>query len=160
VLEAFMNHPLHPVLLGACALFLCAAVHPPSLAAGAAEVVAQQLNGPKVSKKVSAVLWTRRPDRYTLQVVFPREGRILPLVDGRKLVGPATQNPAITLWLLRADGTAISATKETTLREKQGFIPIEVAYSVPLTVGDQAVAAAIRIDDEYYIEPLENLSGK
>jgi hypothetical protein len=155
-----MNHSLHRVLLGACALFLCAAVHPPGLAAEPPRVAAQQLNGPTVSKKVSAVLWTRRPDRYTLQVVFPREGRILPMVDGRKLVGSATQNPAVTLWLLRADGAAISATKETTLREKQGFLPIEVSYSVPLLVGDQAVAAAIRIDDEYFIEPLQNLSGK
>jgi len=138
----------------ACASLLCIAVAGAGRAADSPDVTAQQLNGPTASKKVSAVLWTRRPDRYTLQVVLPNMGRIF------QLAGPDRETPAVTLWLLRADGTSVAATREVSREEKNGFRPIEIAYTVPLASGDEAVAAVIRIDDEYFIEPLQSLKGK
>jgi hypothetical protein len=112
------------------------------------------------SSKVAAALWTRRADRYTFQVVFPREGRMLPMVDGRRPAGSLPQGPSVTLWLLRADGTAIPLKKEPSLGAQQGVNTTEVAYSVPLAAGEEAVAAALRIDDEYFVESLQPLNGK
>ena len=48
-------------------------------------VVAQRITSTKVSPKIAAVLWTRRPDHYTLQVVFPRPAAFTP------------KNPSVTL---------------------------------------------------------------
>jgi hypothetical protein len=97
------------------------------------------------SSKVAAVLWTRRPDRYTLQVVFPKASGV---PDGRP-------RPAVTFWLLAADGTTIPVTKVTP--PKPPRLPDEVAFSIPLDSGRSAVAIALKVDDEYFIEHLELL---
>jgi hypothetical protein len=76
------------------------------------QVVAQQLHSPKTSKKIAAVLWTRRSNEYTLQIVFSRTGGIIGIVDGQSILGPQGQHPTVMAWLLRADGTAIP-TKRT-----------------------------------------------
>ncbi|MEO8307051.1 MAG: hypothetical protein ABI616_03300 [Pseudomonadota bacterium] len=138
-----------------CIALLCAAgANPPSQAADSPPVTAQQLNA-VASSKVGTVLWTRRTDRYTLQVVFPRRGRPLPVDEGRT---PA--NPVVTLWLLRADGTAISAVREAPHPVMKGALADEVEFSTSLAGGEEAVAAAIQIDDEYFIEPLRPMSHK
>lgn len=36
----------------------------------------------------------------------------------------------------------------------------EAEFSVSLSAGEEAVAAVLRIDDEYFIEPLRSLTGK
>lgn len=110
-------------------------------------VVAHRVIAPKASPKVGTVLWTRRTDRYTLQVVFPRSSA----VPSRQ------QNPAVTLWLLGADGAVISSSKDP-VPVKSNTPPAEVSYSVPLSSGEAAVAAALRIDDEYFIEKLQPLN--
>lgn len=107
-------------------------------AADATEVVAQRLAILESSKKISAAFWTRRADRYTLQLVLP-------------------QRPAVTVWLLRGDGTSISLSRATPLTGKNDAVPIEVAYWVPLSSGEEAVAVVARIGDEYFIEPLHPL---
>lgn len=76
--------------------------------------------------------------------------RLLTLVDGRRIgAGQAGRPPAprIQVWLLRADGTQILPTWNPTYK----------LYSVPAAEGVQAVAAAIQIDDEYYIDKLQPL---
>jgi len=104
--------------------------------------------------------------------------RPLGLVDGRRPGQPsvAPQPPErsfmnqsfpprykerrIDVWLLKADGTQIlpasyscDAGPVPTLR--QAAAPVEVSYQYPLAQAAQAVAAAIRIDDSYYIEKLQ-----
>src|SRR5690606_7275402 len=95
--EQVMSHPFHRALTTAFASILFSAVTPHCSAGDSAQVAAQRLTAPTASSKVGAVLWTRRADRYTLQVVFPRESRELILVDGRRpkldAENPAAQIP-------------------------------------------------------------------
>jgi hypothetical protein len=105
-------------------------------------VIAQRITSTKSSPKIAAVLWTRRVDHYTLQVVFPRPSAAI-----------AARNPPVTLWLLGADGTVIPASQNAPPK-----IPTsEVSYSVPLSSGQAAVAVALRVDDEFFIEKLRSL---
>jgi hypothetical protein len=124
-------------------------------AADSPGITAQQLNAPRASKKVAGVLWTRRTDHYTLQVIFPRTGRVIAYVDGHK-----PQNPVVTLWLLSADGAAISTVRERPHAATKGALPDETEFSVSLSAGEEAVAAVLRIDDEYFVESLRSLTGK
>lgn len=137
----------------ACTALLCGvAPFAATLAADATPVTAQQLVVPKASSKVDAVLWTRRSDRYTLQVVLPR-----PTTAGIR-IQPIRNDANVTLWLLKADGTVIPAQAEPALGPKQGVNTSEVAYSVSLSAGETAVAAALKIDGEYFIEALRPLN--
>jgi hypothetical protein len=38
--------------------------------------------------------------------------------------------------------------------------PVEVAYSVSLADGERVVAAALKVDEEYFIESIRDLSGR
>ncbi|MEO8314877.1 MAG: hypothetical protein ABI645_08800 [Pseudomonadota bacterium] len=82
--------------------------------------------------------------------VFDDPPRILTLIAGRR-VGEAQADqppvPRIQAWLLRADGTQILPTWNAQYR----------LYSIPVAEAVQVVAAAIQIDDEYYIEKLQSL---
>lgn len=149
-----------PSMKALVAALLCVpaalAVH----AADATAVVSQNLKAATASTKIVAAIWTRRGDRYTLQIVFPRWSELI-LVEGRQLVAPHATRPSVTVWLLRADGTAIPTKGEPPLEgAAKNVLPTETAYSVSLSAGEEAVAAAIRIDDEYYVEPLQSLAAK
>jgi hypothetical protein len=117
-----------------------------------------------------------------LDPVFPC-GRVLTLIDGRRpavngqLVPPAPpptpgkdqpypprmKEGRIEVWLLKADGTQLlpegyscmSAPPTARARHSEG----EVLYKFSVADGGQAVAAAIRIDDDFYIEKLESLQA-
>jgi hypothetical protein len=136
-------------------LFCATAASSPTRAADSPGITAQQLNSPIASKKVAGVLWTRRTDHYTLQVIFPRTGRVVAYVDGHK-----PQNPAVTLWLLSADGAAISTVREPPHAATKSVLPDEAEFSVSLSGGEEAVAAVLRVDDEYFVESLRSLTGK
>ncbi len=153
-----MGHPASRILPTVSASLLAGLLFLP-VTADAADAVAQQLTAPRASEKVAAVLWTRRADRYTLQIVFPRSSRVMGRVDGRKL-DPNGPNPEVTLWLLGEDGTVISVSREQPLGAGPPSVPAEAAYSVSLASGERAVAAAIRIDDAFFIEPLQALNSK
>ena len=105
-------------------------------------VVAQRITSTKVSPKIAAVLWTRRIDHYTLQVVFPRPSAAV-----------APKNPTVTLWLLGADGSVVPTAQNAPSK----IAPTEVSYSVDLLAGRSAVAVALKVDDEYFIEKLKPL---
>jgi hypothetical protein len=111
----------------------------------------QELNAAKTSKKVAAVLWTRRADRYTLQVILPRLSAVSFFV-------PVQDHSAVRLWLLSADGSAISAARSPALGggEKTSNSS-EITYSVSLSAGRQAVAAVLKIDDDYFVDPIAPL---
>jgi hypothetical protein len=107
-------------------------------------------------------------------------GRTLTLVNGRRVAGQTTPAPPTTptppkvtvnqpypprmkygsveVWLLKADGTQIlPATYSCDTRPgvAPAAAPIEITYEFPLADGAQAVAAAVRIGDNYYIEKLQ-----
>lgn len=128
-------------------------------AASAAEprpVLAQDLSELTVAGKVSAVLWTRRPDSWTVQVVLPRHRPIAAASRVAQPASPATtppeKPPRIEVWLLRADGSRIAAAyRWETPQPKDCLrcIGSDVLYAFRLAEGDGAASVAISVDDEY-----------
>lgn len=128
-------------LLGSAASSLSAAVDAET------QVLAKDLNAARASGKVAAVIWTVRADHCTLQVVFPKTSR----------VSQAIQRPSVQVWLLKADGSLIAPTQRAEPGKRTYGQP-EVLFAFPLSADKDAVAAAIRVDDAFYIEPLSSLS--
>src|SRR5437868_3081019 len=60
------------------------------------QIVASNLYALDMPGKVNGVLWTRRTDFYSLQILVPAQGKSEP--------------PRIEAWLQRADGSRIDAT--------------------------------------------------
>ncbi len=122
------------------------------------QVLAKDLNAARTPGKVAAVIWTVRTDHCTLQVVFPNAGRIAQAIrDDPKL---KQQRPSVQVWLLKADGSLIAPTERAEPRANGVRQPygVEVLFAFPLSADNEAVAAAIRVDDAFYIEPLSSLS--
>lgn len=117
-------------------------------------MLAQDLKKLRAPGKVGPVLWTRRADQYTLQILFPRSSRVLRMANQRK---PGMTNPVVQAWLLKGDGTLVPAARRSVSISGQnpGGPPDEVLYSIPLPAGQEAVAVALMIDDGYYIEELK-----
>jgi hypothetical protein len=112
------------------------------------QVLAKDLNAARTSGKVAAVIWTVRTDHCTLQVVFPKAGRVT----------LKQQRPtSVQVWLLKADGSLIAPTQRAEPGKRTYGQP-EVLFAFPLSADKEAVAAAIRVDDAFYIEPLSPLS--
>jgi hypothetical protein len=124
-------------LFGIAASSLCASVDAET------QVLAKDLNAARTSGKVAAVIWTVRVDHCTLQVVFPKAGR----------VELQQQRPSVQVWLLKADGNLITPTQRAEPGKRTYGQP-EVLFAFPLSADKEAVAAAIRVDDAFYIEPL------
>lgn len=114
----------------------------------------QELAAAKASKKVAAVLWTRRSDRFTLQVVFPKESR-------RRMFLPENMHPAVRLWLLSADGLVMSAAGVPP-QDGEASAPTrnEQTYTVSLSAGAKAVAVVLQIDDQYFVDPVPSFREK
>lgn len=112
-------------------------------------------------------LWTLRNDSCTLQLVLPwgmapadRRTVEQVMVRGASLAAPL---PVVKVWLLTANGSHISATKVSRPNsEKVGprTISAEFSYSFPRSVNGQAVAAAIQIGDEFFIEKLQSFADR
>jgi hypothetical protein len=111
--------------------------------AGEQQILARDLKTLEVPGKVVAVLWTVRPEYCTLQIVFPKTSRI---------VRPGLHQPSIQAWLLTADGSAIQSTGRAEPGD-QSF-RIEVNMSFPISADTEAVAVALRVDDQFLIERL------
>ncbi len=111
------------------------------------QVLAKDLNAARASGKVAAVIWTVRTDHCTLQVVFPKTSR----------VSQAIQRPRVQVWLLKAEGSLIAPTQRAE-PGKSTYGQPEALFAFPLSADREAVAAAIRVDDAFYIEPLSSLS--
>lgn len=130
-------------------------------------VLAQNLTALQATGKVMTALWTLRNDSCTLQLVLPWKpapqgaslDKPVPL-HGPELAGPL---PAVQLWLLAANGSTFDAT--SVVRPNPATfgvrtIAAEYSFSFPRLVNGQAVAAAIRIGDDFYIEKLETLADR
>ena len=126
------------------------------------QVLAKDLNAARTPGKVAAVIWTVRPEHCTLQVVFPNAGRIAQALQDNPKLKPG--RPSVQVWLLKADGTLIAPTQRMDpsngaagKNPRQPRYGAEVLFAFPLSADKEAVAAAIRIDDAFYIEPLKPL---
>jgi hypothetical protein len=116
-------------------------------------VLAQNLSG--------NVLWTRRPDRYTLQVLT--NFRPVPAAKGtpqKPLAGAGREVPTIEVWLLKKEGEAIPAIqrwqtpalKAKSVVSREFRAEVLVAYS--LSAGAEAVAAVICIDGDCQVRTI------
>jgi hypothetical protein len=125
------------------------------------QVLAKDLNAARTPGKVAAVIWTVRADHCTLQVVFPNAGRISQAMRDDPKLKP--ERPGVQVWLLKADGTLIAPTQRIDPGNAAGGknprqpYGAEVLFAFPLSADKEAVAAAIRVDDTFYIEPLSSL---
>lgn len=112
--------------------------------------------------------------------------RTLTLVDGRRVVGgqpptvtsappapsapptpvvqsypPKIKHRRIEVWLLRADGTQILPAAYICAPPSASQSKAdEITYRYSVADSTQAVAAAIRIDDDFYIEKLQRLESR
>lgn len=137
----------------------------------AAAVLAQDLRELEVPGKVVAALWTRRKENFTLQLVYPYQGRGSAFIQNTIArmrqqnpfgTGTDTQRefrpwepPSVQAWLLRPDGTVIMPRSTST----PGFSPEdtarEVHFTFPLSVAGEANAVAVNIDGQYRVQKLE-----
>jgi hypothetical protein len=139
-------------LLSICVGVLsCSATMPLTVQSGEpSSVYMQELTVAKAAKKVATVLWTRRADHYTLQVVFPKESA--------PFFGYVPNYPPIKMWLLSADGSAMSASRTPVSGgDEKASSSSEITYSVSHSAGHKVVAAVLRIDGEYFVEPIAPL---
>jgi hypothetical protein len=142
-------------LFGAAASCLSAAVDAET------QVLAKDLNAARTPGKVAAVIWTVRAEHCTLQVVFPNAGRVAQALQDNPKLKPG--RPSVQVWLLKADGTLIAPIQRMDPSNAAGGkyprqpYGAEVLFAFPLSADKEAVAAAIRVDDAFYIEPLKPL---
>lgn len=135
----------------AAALLCCAGGVTRVMAQEQIPVVAQDLNKARASGKLGAILWTRRADVCTLQLVINVPNSFPPSKKPVSL-------PHIQVWLLKPDGSAVpwSQVIKPDMSKLGGrTIALDMMYRYPLSASQDAVAAAIMVDDQYYVEPLK-----
>jgi len=129
---------------------------------GVSAAEATEQNKPVLAQNLSGnILWTRRPDRYTLQVLT--NFRSAPSANGapqKPAAGARREVPTIEVWLLRKEGAAIPAiqrwqtpaanAKQVVSREFRA----EVLYAYPLSDGAEAVAAVICTDGDCQVRKI------
>ena len=106
------------------------------------------------------IFWTRRTDRFTLQVVT--QWRIVPQPGSSASNAGAKrrrQLPSIQVWLLRKDGTAITSFLrwETPAPKAEVAVTVpkpEVLHAYSLPEGAEAVAVVVRTDEEYLVKKI------
>lgn len=146
--------PSNPMLLAAglvlsCASGVCAAEAAPK----AETVLAQNL--------ADNVFWTRRTDRFTLQVLT--DFRPSPKPEGvapKPAAAVGRELPNIEVWLLRKEGAAIpsiqrwqsafATSKARDPRQRKA----EVLYAYSLSEGAEAVAAVICTDGDCIVRKI------
>jgi hypothetical protein len=149
-----MKHPA-PLLIALAALACCPVALAQAPPAAQESIVARDLKKLRLPGKVSAVLWTRRGDRLTLQVMpLSTSGAIRLVAKPGPDAKPFPER--LQIWLLRADGTMITPVGIATPRSSNARESpvIEVLYSYPLSAGKEAVAVAMKFDDQFLIEEL------
>lgn len=135
----------------------------PTESAEKRDVVSQDLKLLRAPGKVEAAIWTRRPEGYTLQVVLNFNIPGLPLVDGRMRIASTEPEPArlaqLRVWLLREDGSLIQPSRTLLPNPATAGIrtrAMDATYMFPEIAGMEAVAVAMQVDGDFYIEKLES----
>ncbi|MEO8313468.1 MAG: hypothetical protein ABI645_01625 [Pseudomonadota bacterium] len=159
--------PARPLATIALALICAAAIPASAQVADVAAVLAQDLANVRASGKVMAALWTARKDYYTLQLVFPLSTPVMPgwLQPARNQVSSATPQPqtaSVQVWLLKADGTQIFQEHGSPTPRPEGLTsPRAISYSInyvfPFAASREAIAIAVKINDDFYIDQLKPL---
>jgi hypothetical protein len=165
-------------LFAAILVILAGGASPAATTGEATRVVAQDLVTLRSSNKVSAAIWTRRANSYTLQLVMKQGfeaavgSRSLAMVDGRQVVATSRTIPAdlqppkkldTSVWLLRTDGTQILPALPSTNPSPNSCSmnmrcnAVDVLYRFSIADATSAVAIAVRIGDDFYIEKLQPL---
>jgi hypothetical protein len=149
------------------ALILFTGMLPCNVTAEEMHVVAQDLQNLRIPGKVVAVVWTRRNDSCTVQVVLQmpveyqlaakRAAQLAAAGAGAPLASPRL--PQVQVWMLKADGKVVSRTAGSpafpaAVKASDG-VPLEMKYSYPLSAAQEAVAVAIEVDGVYYIDQLQ-----
>jgi hypothetical protein len=142
------KQPMSRLLVIAAVLWCATAA--PGLMAADEPGLSQDLGKLRVPDKVDAVLWTRRNDTYTLQVVFPRYSALGYFMKNQP--GMLAPVPRVQVWLLRSNGTVIGWKRQSMPGGQS--TPVEINYSYSIEAAREAVAIAIMVDDVYRIEPL------
>jgi len=124
---------------------------------------------------ISAVMWTRRSSTYTLQIVFPgrgfRVGNVAAAPSPQPVSAsngnPSLPYPDIRAWVLHASGAALSplrrhavtGTKATPVARsaQDNTARTEINYEFDLATGEEAVAVALSVHGQFYIEKLAPL---
>jgi hypothetical protein len=130
-----------------------------------AEEVATQGKLVLAQNLLDNVLWTRRPDRYTLQVLTT--WRTMPAEKGtvpKPYVSGKRELPNIEVWLLKRDGASIPAYQRwqtpapgspaAASREPRA----EVLFAYPLSEGGVAVAAVVCVDGNCQVKKIAPFS--
>ncbi len=139
-------------LLSALAAALCfAAAGSQSTLADESTGIVKDLKKLRVAGKVEAVLWTRRQNAYTLQVVFPNMGPYLLFHEAgqqRRDTERATRTglAAECEWRSHRTEPPVHLQRRT---EQEGSDILLCAHHRP-----RGRCCALMIDDEYFIEPL------
>ena len=141
-------------------LFMTSVVVPISTDVLAAEV-APKSEAVLAQNLAGNILWTRRPDRFTLQVLT--DFRPIPGTKGaasKPAAAPGRELPSIEVWLLRKEGAAIppiqrwqtplSNAKLIDSRQRKA----EVLYAYPLSEGAEAVAVVICTDGDCLVRKI------
>jgi hypothetical protein len=154
------------LLFSACLLALCQQGAAAQASVGQPPILVQELKTVRASGKVMTALWTRRTNSYTLQLVFALT-RTARTTATRVEAAPqkAGSVARVQVWLLRADGTQAWPTYQSPPPKPEQIncvrcISYEVSYSFPLLAGKDAVAAAVQINDEFFIDQLEPFGSR
>jgi hypothetical protein len=113
------------------------------------------------------VLWTRRPDRYTLQVLtgwrhvpVTSDSVQNPSATGKRQLPSIREVPNIEAWLLKKDGTSIPAfqrwqTPAASARLIESREPVaEVLFAYALSEGPEAVAVVVCTDGDCLVRKI------
>lgn len=129
-------------------------------------VVGVALTDLEIPGKVSAVMWTKRPTYFTLQInrrTAPT-GIRGPVATRTASGDPGPEKDDVQVWLLRADGTHIEPLPRSTVLPsfpEQGCGPrcqgYTINYAFPLTAAQDAVAVAMQFNGQFLIEKLPAL---
>lgn len=153
-----------------CALAAGAAAPTPEPATSGPDgvVLGDALTGLEIPGKVSAVMWTRRPTHFTLQIsrrTAEERGNFRAASQAAPAAGTSSQDK-VQVWLLRADGTQIAPLHGpgllpsiSSMQSCIRCLGYWISYSFPLSAGDEAVAVAMQFNDQFRIEKLPALPG-
>lgn len=122
-------------------------------------VLVQELRNVRASGKVMTALWTVRTNTYTLQLVLPTPAGA---TTAARIAAASCTSAKVQVWLLRSDG---SQTHPAGHYGPQSGRPVcgmrttayEYSYSFSLEEGQQAIAAVVQINGEFFLDPLQPL---
>jgi hypothetical protein len=157
--EQVMSKTVRPIILICAALLPCLGGPVQGASAIESRILAQDL--------ASNVIWTRREDRCTLQILVnwktkPRDTLVAASQSRREFQLVA---PSVEVWLLTKDGAAIPSERRwQTPTPKSGVQTrertMEVNYTFPLYASTDAIAVVISTDGDVVVKKITPFSNQ